>query len=316
MTFNLDGVSVPERPGEIRACLVVRDEALRLPSVLDHHRRLGVDRFLIVDNGSVDGTLDLLAAQPDVQLFRTTESYAASHDGLVWSNAVRDAFCDGHWTLSVDADELLVYPGCEVLDLRALCRLMESQDADCLLTLLLDMYNEGRVADAVHDPARPLIETCSWFDPGPYRVTRAGRFPGIRLHGGPRDRVIDFAPYQNGSPLLTKVPLIRWRRGMKYLLSTHQLTPARLFPAIGALLHFKFLSDFRQRVETAVEGGWHGGAEREFLAYRAHVAANPSLTLHYPGSKRYQDSARLVELGVMYTHPTLEAAIAAAAAVS
>eukprot|EP01031_Cornospumella_fuschlensis_P042141 gene42141-51456_t len=65
-------------------------EALRLPSTLDHHRRLGVDRFLVIDNGSVDGTVDYLTSQPDVHLFQTTESFAAANDGLHWGNAVRD----------------------------------------------------------------------------------------------------------------------------------------------------------------------------------------------------------------------------------
>ncbi len=308
--MTLDGISVPERPGEIRACLVVRDEVLRLPSTLDCHRHLGVDRFLIIDNGSGDGTVDFLTAQPDVHLFQTTESFAAANDGLHWGNAVRDAYCDGHWTLSLDADEQLVFPGIETVDLKSLCRFLDGQGADCVLAMLLDMYNAGDVSEAVHDPARPLIETCRWFDPGPYRLLRGGPFPGARIYGGPRDRLIDFKPFQNGSPLLTKVPLVRWRRGMRYLLSTHQMTAARLFPMLGVLLHFKFLSDFRQRVETAVEGAWHGGAERDFLAYHAHLQANVALRLHFDGSVRFENSRQLVDLGVMLTHPALEAFIA------
>jgi glycosyltransferase involved in cell wall biosynthesis len=311
---RLDGVPVPDRPGEIRACLVVRDEARRLPSTLDHHRRLGVDRFLVIDNGSIDGTVDYLVSQPDVHLFQTTESFAAANDGLHWGNAVRDAFCDGHWTLSLDADEQFVFPGYEALGLRPLCELLETHGADCVMAMLLDMYNAGDVSEAIHDPARPLIETCDWFDPGPYRLTRGGPFPGAWIHGGPRDRLIDFKPFQDGSPLLTKVPLVRWRRGMAYLLSTHQMTPATLFPVLAVLLHFKFLSDVRARVATAVEGAWHGGAERDFLAYQAHLASNQTFRLHHEGSVRYESSRQLVELGVMLTHPALEALIANQAA--
>jgi hypothetical protein len=48
---RIDARPIPERAGEIRACMVVRNEALRLASVLDHCRRLGVERFLTVDNG-------------------------------------------------------------------------------------------------------------------------------------------------------------------------------------------------------------------------------------------------------------------------
>jgi hypothetical protein len=59
----------PIKNGAILGFLSVRNEALRLPAMLNHHRRLGVDQFVIVDNDSDDGTRDLLAAMPDVQLY-------------------------------------------------------------------------------------------------------------------------------------------------------------------------------------------------------------------------------------------------------
>ncbi len=58
--------------------MTVRNEALRLPSTLRQHRALGVNRFFVVDNGSTDGTLDLLAGEPDVHVFTTADSYAGS----------------------------------------------------------------------------------------------------------------------------------------------------------------------------------------------------------------------------------------------
>ena len=65
----LDDRTVPQRPGEVRACMVVRNESLRLPSTLAHYRQLGVDRFLVIDNGSDDGTLEFLRGQPDTTSF-------------------------------------------------------------------------------------------------------------------------------------------------------------------------------------------------------------------------------------------------------
>ena len=55
-----------------------RNEGHRLPSFLDYYRRLGVDRFLFVDNASSDGTRELLEHQPDVEYFMTTTSYRGS----------------------------------------------------------------------------------------------------------------------------------------------------------------------------------------------------------------------------------------------
>ena len=51
--------------------------------MLDHHRKLGVRHFLIVDNASTDGTAQLLD-QPDISLWTTSASYKASRFGMDW----------------------------------------------------------------------------------------------------------------------------------------------------------------------------------------------------------------------------------------
>ena len=71
---RIDSHPIYDSPDEIRAFMTVRNEALRLPSTLRHHREFGVHRFFVVDNGSTDGTLDLLAKEPDVHVFTTADS--------------------------------------------------------------------------------------------------------------------------------------------------------------------------------------------------------------------------------------------------
>ena len=74
----------------MRAFLVVRDEVNRLPHLLAHHRRLGITRFFVVDNGSTDGSREFAQAQPDVHLFTTTTSYQAANLGIDWIVALLD----------------------------------------------------------------------------------------------------------------------------------------------------------------------------------------------------------------------------------
>ena len=50
-------------PGDILAFVTLRNERVRLPYFLEYYRRIGVGHFLIVDNGSDDGSRDLLAGQ-------------------------------------------------------------------------------------------------------------------------------------------------------------------------------------------------------------------------------------------------------------
>ena len=43
-------------PGDILAFVTLRNERVRLPYFLEYYRRIGVGHFLIVDNGSDDGS--------------------------------------------------------------------------------------------------------------------------------------------------------------------------------------------------------------------------------------------------------------------
>ena len=62
----------------------VRNEMLRVAQFLDHYRLIGVDHFAIVDNASEDGTAEWLEQQPDVSLYRTSQSFAAAGCGWAW----------------------------------------------------------------------------------------------------------------------------------------------------------------------------------------------------------------------------------------
>ena len=96
--------------GAILCFSTVRNEIIRLPYFLEYYRKLGVQNFLMVDNDSDDGTPDYLAAQPDVSLWQTAHSYKLSRFGVDWLTWLQIKYGHGHWCLTVDADEILVYP--------------------------------------------------------------------------------------------------------------------------------------------------------------------------------------------------------------
>ena len=99
--------------GAVLAFVTIRNEKPRLPYFLDYYRKLGVAHFFFVDNGSDDGGHELLAEQSDVSLWRTEASYRKSRFGNDWLNWLRFLYGHGHWTLTVDPDEFLVYPFCD-----------------------------------------------------------------------------------------------------------------------------------------------------------------------------------------------------------
>ncbi len=299
--MRIDEAPISPEPGEILLFGCVRDEALRLPYFLDYYRGLGVSRFFLIDNGSSDGTSELLRRQPDVHLYWTGDSYAESHCGVHWLNALLERYGPGHWVLVVDVDELLVYPRCEERDLPTWITELEARGADAFLTFLLDMYADCPLRSAHYSAGAPFLETCGFFDSSSYTLGDKGIRALIPATGGVRRRVF-WAPGKvrlGNPPYLPKVPLVRWRRGLRYLASTHLIDGVTLASATGALLHFKLFADFIVRTRLEVDRGEHWDGAAQYSAYAATIAENPDLDPTYEGSLRYEGSWQLVELRLM-----------------
>jgi hypothetical protein len=145
---------------EVLSVMHVRNEILRMKSVLDHHRRLGVGEFLVIDNGSTDGTREYLEAQPDVSLFFSEQSYSRGRYGLDATNELLDTYGDGRWCLTIDADECFVYPHCESKSLPLFIKYLESKGADAVFAVLLDMYSDRSITETVLEPNRTLWQIC------------------------------------------------------------------------------------------------------------------------------------------------------------
>ncbi len=280
----------------------VRNERARLPHFLRHHRALGVDHFLIVDNGSDDGTVDCLLDQPDVSLWSTQAGYKAARFGLDWTTWLQRRHGHGRWCLTLDADELLVYPYSDSRDLRALTGWLETSGQDMFPAMMLDLYPRGPIGTA-GDPDDPLRTLC-WFDAGNYGLQVQPRMRNFWIQGGPRSRALLDDP-QRG-PTLNKVPLIRWQRHFAYVNSTHSALPRRLnrfyaedggeWPS-GVLLHTKFLDSAPARAIIEKKRGEHFFDGSLYAGYYDAVAADPDLW--HPHARRLTGWRQLEALGLM-----------------
>jgi Glycosyl transferase family 2 len=288
---------------ELRAFLVVRNESLRLPATLRHCRQLGIDRFFIVDNGSTDGTLDLLGAERDVHLFSTTDSYAESGYGLAWLNDMLDEYGAGGWVLTVDADELLVYPHSEQVNLRRFCDYLDRRAMQAVFCVLIDMYGEGAIGSVQYRPGESLVDACPYFDSTGYRAIKVNQPPFIQIYGGPRERAF-WHPKDRGyhPPAVSKAPLIKWQKGFRYTVGTHGFWPPLLMSDVqAAFLHFKFLGDFPARAKVEAERGEHFDQAREYKAYADLLEGDRTIVLKNHKSTRYRSSQQLLSLGLMRT---------------
>ncbi|NNJ75159.1 MAG: glycosyltransferase family 2 protein, partial [Anderseniella sp.] len=184
--------SRPAKLGSGVACVgVMKNECLRIEDFLNHYRVLDVSGFVLIDNGSTDGTLEYALDQPDCTVFSTTNSYSASGFGSQWINAAV-GMCDlrNRWLVVADLDELLVYDRCERHSLPDLAGLLERANLDALPCLMLDMYDDG-------DPRNSYVPGMSMIDASPiFDASGYGRDPSLlksllpatalAIRGGPR----------------------------------------------------------------------------------------------------------------------------------
>jgi hypothetical protein len=318
--------------GEIRAFARCRNERLRLPAFLRHYRDLGVDRFFVIDNDSSDGSTEYLADEPDVHLLRTSNRYSEAKGGTAWLNALLAEFGVGCWCVTVDIDELIVFPGSEQATLHTLTAYLERDGFEALVCLLLDLYPAGPLDECPYVAGGDLLAAAPYFDAGPYEKARFDTCPGFLVLGGMRERVFHsdlrtrgLVPkiYANlfnhvvlrtpflrdrswirahpppSSPCLTKVPLVRWDDTSMYLKSNHGVSPKVVAPVSGVLLHFKFLHDFHARaVREAARGEYYNQAS-EYRTYAERLDRDPHMTFMYDGSIRFGGTNQLVRLGLM-----------------
>ncbi|MFK7752589.1 MAG: glycosyltransferase family 2 protein [Sedimentitalea sp.] len=289
----------------IPVIMVVRNETSRLPFFLEHHRQLGAGPFLIVDNGSHDGTMEYLSAQPDVSLWQTAASYRGSRFGLDWTGWLQMRFAHNRWCLVLDADELLVYPNHTTHALPSLTKWLDQQGRRAFGAIMLDLYPKSPIgADPIPLGSDPTQVLC-WFDDGPYRAERQAPLGNLWLQGGMRERAF-FDATPRRSPTLNKLPLVRWHRRYAYVNSTHSALPRKLNEAYdgpslhdpcGVLLHTKFMPDAVERAKLEKRRKQHFHDPAQFDDYYDAIAAGP--TLWSAKSRRYNGSESLSAAGLM-----------------
>ena len=293
------------RSGDILLFCTQRNEHIRLPYFLKYYRQMGVGHFFFVDNDSEDGSLDYLADQPDCSVWSTRASYKRARFGVDWLNWLQRKYAHGHWALTVDPDEFLVYPFCDTRPLRALTDWLDASSIKSFSAMLLDMYPKGRLDEQPYQVGQNPMEIASWFDSGNYSISRNHSFTNLWIQGGARSRVF-FPDEPDRAPALNKVPLVKWDRKYTYVSSTHMLLPRGLNQvydewggekASGVLLHAKFLNTFSEKASEELERGQHYAASVEYKAYAENLKDNPQLWCKW--SEKYINWRQLEILGLM-----------------
>lgn len=291
------------------AISVIRNEVARLPEFLDHHRRLGVQRFAIIDNNSTDGGPAYLAQQPDVDLFRaaTPFEWRRKHG---WIMQVVERIGRGRWFLLLDADEHAVFVGCEQRPIQDLTEALAAEGRGRARACLVDMYAEGPIREAAPEAGVPLAARFPLFDAATYREHRTTELTART--GGPRQRLLsDIDP--SFSPALTKYPLFRLGPG-DIAYNPHAIWPPEPTgddPCLIALMHYKFDEGFLEKIRDALETGAYWDGSREYRMYLKAIEQDPSLSLDFHGSQRFERVDDFLALGLIsdIKSPTVDSSL-------
>lgn len=225
---------------------VIKDDIIRCKLLLTYYRSIGVKYFAILDNGSTDGTFELLKQQKDVNLFKCVEEYE-TYRKEAWVNRIISNFGFNRWYLIVDSDEMIDYIGREEQSIETIIDKLEKQNFTRGKGMLIDMYSKGNLFEVDCD-YKDIPNRFSYFDYKGYHFETKSFVP--HWEGGPRERVLD-----SKHIWVSKSPLL-YMNSDTVVINAHFQSPLsvdRESPEIFFIKHYKYLKQdylpFKTRVE-------------------------------------------------------------------
>ena len=284
-------------PDQLLLLSVVRNGALYIESFMEHYLTLGVQHCVFLDNGSSDRTVEMLCAYPRVTVLRTDAPYARYENTM--KRYLAERYSRDRWHLCADIDELFDYPLSTALPLKGLLGYLNARGFSAVVAQMLDMFSDVPLARLNSLPGDRLKEKYTFYDTSAierraYEWAEPPR-PEIRMHWGGIRRAV-FGT-NNG---LTKAPLVCMQPGVEPFIEWHQVAGAVLADISGVLLHYPFVSTFREKAAEAVRSGRYGATTTdEYVAYARTLAENPELDFMRPSSRRFFGLEPLISDGFL-----------------
>ncbi|MEP3298810.1 MAG: glycosyltransferase family 2 protein [Pseudoruegeria sp.] len=256
-----------DAPLAVVACM--RNEMFMLPHFLKHHRALGIESFLVVDNFSDDGTLEYLESQPDVVAFSADTDYGESAYGVAWQQALMSNFRVGRWSLVADADEMLVYPDWQKTSINTLLAQSDMIEAEAVRIFMLDMYPEGSLGAATFETG-DLFAEAGFVDRDPFLTITPTKGPFAESETWTstlRHRLIPGSRHELF--VAQKIALLKYQPWMRLAAGMHYVSEARLAKQDLLFAHFKYNAEFRKKAQLEVQRKQHFNNAEEYRKYLA-----------------------------------------------
>jgi len=291
---------------------LMRNERYLLPWFLDHHRKLGVENFVIYDDHSTDGTREYLEEQADCSILTSSCGFnELLGNGLSFHhfarNVVPESVFPGRWVLTLDADEFLFIPT-RFSNLPDMVGWLDRKAFTCVFGAMLDFY-PASLGERNHAPDMSPFAVSRFFDrsKGFVRDPRTGGTK--KMPGGVRARLqrmlyeADPAAYETiykgkgyAMAALVKVPMLKTGHSVVRL-NAHQVN-AR--PPVGlelCLAHFKFTPDIDEKISQSLQRRQHYLNSIEYRFLDAAFSCLGDAKLVYEDSVEFDGPASLEAAG-------------------
>lgn len=289
------------RPDRSVVVAVVRDAESWIEAWLEHYLRFGVDEIVLLDNGSIDATVDRALWEPRVTLLRSRLPFGR-YDST-FKRYLIERFGDGRWCLQADIDEFFDYPFSDVLPFAGFLEYLNRRGYTAVMATMLDLFADG--PSSGWPPAgRRMLEQCVWYDltglvpSRPWRPLWRNRFADPQM------------PFYRGGILYqafgvravaTKFPLLFYRTGGRLSLRRHGhfCRGAHVADVSAVLYHYKYDRGFVERCRTFVERGQHPNRAGLYRAALAGFAAGGEIVLRQETARRLRHVNQLIDEGLL-----------------
>lgn len=257
---------------EVLGFCLVKNGAAYLEQHLKHHLALGVKHLYYLDNGSTDGSIELLKQHSNVTVYQSHLNFRKYEK--VMREYMVTTFGKSRWCLVVDADELFYPPMDKFLSLADFIRYLERNRFTGVVAQMLDVFPKGKLlGDKINRPG----EVEEYYDISTidryyyYGVTGAKAPSSVKFYkGGIRKKIFGL-----NDVYLTKTPLFFCEMPFKYK-HIHYAHLLALADVTALLKHYKFFGDFSSKTKAAVAQEIH--VENNQLLKT--LEENPNLSLH------------------------------------
>ena len=304
---------------------ILRNEIYFLPDFLAHYRKLGVERFVFLNDRSSDGSFEYLLEQPDAVVVESGRTYGDKIEMppslagrfkdprmlLLWRSMLHEMFARDRWALQVDLDEFVHLP--EGMTFQDLVARLEKQSARAVWGVMLDVYPKD-IAELAAQKGAPRLDTSTtwYFDGERHLRLRWGQGPKI-VHPGARARLyhaygVDWLNSESGVSMgkvyrewlrkvffnrkppkynsLVKPMLLKWKDD-SFFKSSHQTNLPASADYLLPIQHFRFAGSLYGKVQTGIrEKSYHRGSfDHRLLSELLRTMEERNGSFLYPKSR-------------------------------